>query len=165
MELFWHFESCSLHQNNFPFSIILKKASRSTCVIGRHFTAFNDNKALVNILSRPRATIPLRIERLTLRLQGFNFDLTHLKGENDISDYPSRHSNDKNSERSSKQDEYFVYLISRYTCPKAITLADIKLEIKRDTICQYTIKFVQNDSWYKLDLPNDFDVRRSTLLY
>ena len=37
-------------------------------LLGRQFTAYNDHKALVNILNNPKSTVPLRIKRLALRL-------------------------------------------------------------------------------------------------
>ena len=121
-------------------------------LIGRHFTSFNDHKALISILNRPRAAIPLRIERLTLRLQGFNSDLTRVKGENYISDYPSRHPHDKHSERSSKQAEYFVNLISRYACPELVqndswisTFDDLTLDEIQEPKQSKKIKLKQKD--------------------
>ena len=47
-------------------------------LLERQFTAYNDHKALENILNNPKATIPLRIERLTLRLQDYQFILKHV---------------------------------------------------------------------------------------
>ena len=61
-------------------------------LIRQMFTVFNGHKALINILNKPTATVRLRIERLTLRLQGFNFNLEHIKSGENISDYPSKSS-------------------------------------------------------------------------
>ena len=46
---------------------------------------------MVNLLSRPSSKLPLRIERIILQLQGYNFDIKYVKTEQNISDYISRH--------------------------------------------------------------------------
>jgi hypothetical protein len=38
-------------------------------LLGRSFTVFNDHKALIYLFENPRSKIPLRIERMALRLQ------------------------------------------------------------------------------------------------
>ena len=60
-------------------------------LLGSKFQIYNDHKALINLLNNPNATIHLRIERMSLRLQGYNFQMKHVKGEENISDYSSRH--------------------------------------------------------------------------
>ena len=116
-------------------------------LIGRKFTLFNDHKALINILNNPKATVPLRIERLTLRLQGFDFKLEHVKSAENISDYPSRHPYDKPDERSSSETESYINFITTNACPKAITIEDIKIATKTDKICQKLINLMKNESW------------------
>ena len=38
------------------------------CLLGREFTIYSDHKAIINILNNPKSVVPLRIQRLTLRL-------------------------------------------------------------------------------------------------
>ena len=52
---------------------------------------FNDHKALIQLFENPKSKIPLRIERMTLRLQAYDFDLKFTNGEFNISEYTSRH--------------------------------------------------------------------------
>ena len=125
-------------------------------LIGRQFNVFNDHKALINILNNPKATVPLRIERLTLRLQGFDFKLDHIKSAGNISDYPSRHPYDQPDERSSSETESYINFITTNACPQAITIEDIKTATKTDKICQHLTELIKNESWYTLDKPSNY---------
>ena len=58
---------------------------------GKQFTIVNDNKALINILNNPKSKPPLRIERMLLRLQGYNFQTKYVQSAKNISDFLSRH--------------------------------------------------------------------------
>ena len=60
------------------------------------FEVDTDHKPLVPLLSGYRTTAPLRIERMRVRLQGFNFRVNYVPGkkagsENNEADYNSRH--------------------------------------------------------------------------
>ena len=44
-------------------------------LLGRTFTIYTDKKPLVKIFSNPQSTVPLRIERMTLRISGYDFEL------------------------------------------------------------------------------------------
>jgi hypothetical protein len=46
-----------------------------------------DNKALAHLLSNPISKMPARIERLSLKLQGYRFRITHIKDTDNLSDY------------------------------------------------------------------------------
>ena len=50
---------------------------------------YSDNKALVNLLSRLSSKVPLRIERMILQQQGYDFDIKYVKTEQNIRDYIS----------------------------------------------------------------------------
>ena len=60
-------------------------------VFGRKFRMFCDKKALVNLLKRPSPKLPLRIERMLLYLQVYDFEIEYVKRELNISDFVSRH--------------------------------------------------------------------------
>ena len=51
-----------------------------TYVFGRSFQTITNHKPLVNILDKPLTTAPPRLQRLTLKLQGYNFTLRHRPG-------------------------------------------------------------------------------------
>lgn len=124
-------------------------------LLGRQFTAYNDHKALVNILNNPKSTIPLRIERLTLRLQGYQFVLKHVKSDDNISDYPSRHPYDTADESVAETTEEYVNQLAEYSCPNALTLDNIRQATKYDKLCQELIKLVQNRNWYTIEKRTD----------
>ena len=64
--------------------------------IGNTFEMDTDHKPLVPLLSGYRTTAPLRIERIRVRLQGFNYRINYVPGkkagsENNEADHHSRH--------------------------------------------------------------------------
>ena len=137
-------------------SIVYGCERNRSYLIGRQFNVFNDHKALINILNNPKATVPLRIERLTLRLQGFDFKLDHIKSAENISDYPSRHTYDRPDERSSSETESYINFITTNACPQAITIEDIKTATETDKICQHLTELIKNESWYTLEKPSNY---------
>ena len=60
-------------------------------LLGREFAIYRDHKAIINILNNPRSVLPVRIERLTLILQGYNSKLSHIKGQCSSLNFTSRH--------------------------------------------------------------------------
>ena len=48
-----------------------------------------DNKALINLLKRLSSKLPLRIERMLLQLQGYEFEIEYVKSESNISNFIS----------------------------------------------------------------------------
>ena len=119
-------------------------------LLGRNFTIYSDHKAIINILNNPRSVTPLRIERITLRLQGYDFKLAHIKGKLNISDYPSLHPQIENKPLSSVLEDYVNFTIT-YACPNAVTLADIKTETLNDKTMQMLSYFGKTERWHKLD--------------
>ena len=67
-------QGASLMQKNYSQMDIECLAVTFACdlrrlyLLGRSFTLYNDHEALVTILQHPKAKVPLRIKRLTLRL-------------------------------------------------------------------------------------------------
>ena len=96
----------------------------SKIVVGRQFTIYNDHKALVSLLKNPNAKIPLRIERMVLRLQNYDFELIYVKGENNISDYTSRHPTGPASDTDI--NEKYVNFVSSHAVPNFLTIEDIE---------------------------------------
>ena len=60
-------------------------------LLGRNFTVYTDHKTLVNLMKNPNSKIPLRIERMFIRISGYDFEFKYVKGVENISDYRSRH--------------------------------------------------------------------------
>ena len=60
-------------------------------LLGMSFTVYTDHKPLVSLLNNPRRDPPFRLERIRLRLQGFNFMIVHISGSLNPNDYTYRH--------------------------------------------------------------------------
>ena len=60
-------------------------------LLGITFTLYTDHKPLIPLLNKPKKSSPFRIERMRLRLQGFKFNVEHLPGKLNPTDYTSRH--------------------------------------------------------------------------
>lgn len=120
-------------------------------LFGTTFNMFSDHKPIVNLLNNPNSTVPLRIERMTLCLQGYKFDLQHVKGENNISDYPSRHPYSNAIEENNNEIEQYVNFVTKYACPNALSIEDIREETKKNPVLQIVADLVRHNSWYKLE--------------
>ena len=118
-------------------------------LVGRQFTIYNDHKALVSLLKNPNAKIPLRIERMVLRLQNYDFELIYVKGENNISDYTSRHPTGPASDTDI--NEKYVNFVSSHAVPNFLTIEDIEKETHRDPLLQAVIHLNRNNNWHALD--------------
>ena len=110
----------------------------------RKFTLFLDHKAIVNLLNKPKSKFPLRIERMTLRLQGFNFDLKHIRGGINFCDYSSRYPFQNLQESSQLQN--YINFIAEYVIPNALDLKTIKEEMLRDPIITKLAELVRQNT-------------------
>ncbi|XP_064475326.1 uncharacterized protein K02A2.6-like [Ornithodoros turicata] len=76
---------------------------------GAKFTIRTDHLPLVSILKTPSAKLSARLERLSLRLQHYLFDVQHIPGKENPADYLSRHpvpDRDDGPARDEVVDEY-----------------------------------------------------------
>ena len=94
-------------------------------VFGRKFKMYCDNKALVNLLKRPSSKLPLRIERMLLQLQGYEFEIEHVKSESNISDFISQHPIQDKRQIDKNIYEKYVNLETTTAVPKSLTINDI----------------------------------------
>ena len=81
---------------------------------------------------------------MTLRLQGFNFDLKHIRGGINICDYSSRHPF-QNLQKSSQLQNY-INFIAEYVIPNALDLKTIKEEMLRDPIFTKLAELVRQNT-------------------
>ena len=112
---------------------------------------FNDHKALIQLFENPKSKIPLRIERMTLRLQAYDFDLKFTKGELNISDYTSRHPVDKIAQKNNCE-EYLNFVVTHAT-PKAISIEEINQETKSDRFMQNLANLIRFNHSHKIKEP------------
>jgi hypothetical protein len=103
-------------------------------IFARKFDLVTDNKAVEMILKNPRSNPPLRIQRWNLRLGQYNFIIKHRPGQNNPSDYLSRHPTSEEPVPS-PADEY-VNMIENESMPPTISKEEIINETKKDQILQ-----------------------------
>ena len=120
----------------------------------RSFKIYSDHKPIVNLLNNPNSIEPLHIEKMTLRLQGYLFDLQHVKGENNISDYPSRHP--IVNQPTDDEIKQYVNFVSKHTCPNALSINDICNVTQKDPVLQIVADLICQNSWCKLDQSNQY---------
>ena len=102
-------------------------------LLGKSFNVITDHMPLVSMLNNPRSQMPYRVDRVRLKLQGFDFVVKHMPGKYNPSDYMSRHP-DKISEEDTgvaKLFEEYVHSIVDHP-GDAISMNDIKNGIERD---------------------------------
>ena len=153
------YSSCALSETEQRYSQIEREClsimyaceRNGLYLLGRIFIIYNDHKALVHLLNNPNATIPLRIERMVLRMQGYNFQLKHVKTDENISDYMSRHPFDK--AKIIDINETYINWITKLAVLYAIKLTDIENETAADTTLKHLKNLIRGNSWFKLDEP------------
>ena len=92
----------------------------------RPFTIYSDHKPIVSILNKPKTIVPLRIERLILRLQGYYSEIAHINSNENIAHY------------------------CKNACPKALTLNDIKQAMKNEKTLQKLKDLILENRWFEI---------------
>ena len=90
-------------------------------VPGSYFKLLSDCKAVELIFNNPKSNPPARIERWNLRLQGYNFEVKYMRGNENLSDYLSRHTSLRYDDKQGTMVEEYVNLLMLYTVPKALS--------------------------------------------
>ena len=109
---------------------------------GRRFRLITDNRAVELIFKNPNSNPPLRIKRWALRLMGYDFEIVHKPGANNIADYLSRHPVGAPLLDDVDKIERHVNFISGHAIPKTMsreelvehTSKDATLEVLKDVI-------------------------------
>lgn len=129
-------------------------------LFGRKFTLFNDHKALINILNNNKRKIPLRIERMLLRLQDYDLEAKHVSSDDNISDYTSRHPVDQPKSTNSYVETY-VNMVTKFATPKSFKIEDIASETENENELRLLKQMIQADDWYKLNEPQKHEHLRN----
>ena len=100
-------------------------------LLGCEFDLITDHQPLQTIFGNSRAKLPARIERWGLRLMAFRFRVLHIQGNQNPSDYLSRHTAPTSSAMgnlSTKLTERYRYInfVVDSATPKAINIDAIK---------------------------------------
>ena len=126
-------------------------------LFGSHFRLLTDCKAVELIFNNPKSKPPARIERWNLRLQGYHFETKHTKGNENPSDYLSRHTSLVCDDKQGAMAEEYVNLLMSSAVPKAMTLQEIQQATTEDMTLKCLIHLTQNQQWHSLDkLPQQF---------
>ena len=132
-------------------------------LIGVHFTVVTDHQPLVPMFNNPYKSLPIRIERMMMYLQEFDFDTVFQAGKSSISDYLSRHTLPSNVDKTpctlckkcNFEEDVVKTVINPFktTVQHAITVEDIKQETTKDDVLQNLIKIIRRGNWtsYKQD--------------
>lgn len=121
-------------------------------LFGTDFCIITDHNPLETIFTRTKSSPSARIERWLLRMQPYSFRVKYRPGENNPSDYLSRHPMESTqiSSRQQKVAEDYIQQISLDSVPKSLTLSDIKTETMKDPTLLLAISCMQHDKWYNL---------------
>lgn len=105
---------------------------------GAPFTHFIDPETLKPMMENPRKDAPARIERVRLKLQGFDAQIKLISGKKNPADYLSHHLLSLNTCSCAELLEYsdienHIYYVTS-NLPDAITLDCIKTELDKDPL-------------------------------
>ena len=118
-------------------------------LLGKTFILYTDHKPLVHLLNNPRKNSPFRVERIRLKLQGFQFTVEYLPGALNPTDYASRHPNrndgDKQSSISDELSAYVNQVVKEIELP--ISLQDIEAENTNDDLINSIMDFLQKNKY------------------
>ena len=112
-------------------------------LLGKHFEIITDHKPLVHLFNNAQSQMPLWIERWSLRLQEFDFTISHIKGTVNPADFLSRHPFDIKTKTDNITEQY-VSFVQNNVCPETISLQDIRDKTKNDITLQKVISKMQN---------------------
>ena len=120
---------------------------------GAKFTLFTDCKPLQMILCNPRSKPPARIERWYLRLQAYDFNVIYKSGNENPSDFLSRHIRSESPTKNSTHHnvEEYVNFLAHHAIPKALTVEEIQDATLEDKTLQMLIDIIETNLWHKLN--------------
>ena len=121
---------------------------RMRYLIGAEFDLITDHAPLQILFGNARAKLPARIERWGLRLMAFKYRVLHVRGEDNISDYLSRHPvRSTHDDRLCHITEEYINNVIYHATPKAISLDNIRAETRSDATLQKVLTALQTGDW------------------
>ena len=114
---------------------------------GTSFVHFIDPEPLKSMMEKSKKEAPARIEKVRLKLQGFDSDIQLVKGKHNPADYLSRHplpySLCSKAERESFRDiQNHLFLVAQQL-PEAITVPRVREEIRNDAVIVEVMKLLR----------------------
>ena len=115
---------------------------------GAKFTVINDHKPLLGIFKSHKPTSP-RIDRWKLRLMPYNCEIKYRPGKDDENpaDFICRHPDEAIPLPENIAENYVNYLCNNIV-PKAMTLSEVKDEIKNDSVLQKISQAIETNQWW-----------------
>ena len=103
-------------------------------LLGKQFDLYTDHKPLRVMFNNPRSQAPFRVERIRLKLQGFEFTVKYINGSKNPTDYMSRHSlpATKDDLKHSKELEAHVNMVLNTVDELVVSKDNIKDAIAED---------------------------------
>lgn len=136
-------------------------------VHGSKFTIVTDHKPLLSMYGNPNTKLPMRIERWSLRLLPYEFNLRYRQGKFNPSDYLSRHPQplDKPVSREEHIAEEYINFIASSAVPKALTERQILNETLADPTLRAVSDLIISGKWYLTKNSSSFHLSdHSTLI-
>ena len=120
------------------------------------FKLATDHKPLLPLMNNPTAKLPPRIERLALKMQNLDFEMIHIPGKTNMTDYMSRHPLPETG-----TDRLEKYVIATVQTEHAVVLDKIKEETAKDRELTKLAAAMKTGKWTKTDpdLKPYFDLR------
>lgn len=111
-----------------------------------NFEVKTDHLPLVSTIRKPSIKLSARLECLSLRLQHYTFNIEHIAGKDNRTDYLSKHTpasnNVVNSQETCATKEYITFVVES-TIPKALTVQEGEKMYTADSHMQLLIKALQ----------------------
>ena len=114
-------------------------------LFGKNFRLVTDNRAVELILKNPKSNPPLRIKRMALRMEEFDYTIIHKPGAYNIADYMSRHPVNGDDMVLDGVLENYVNFISEHAIPRAMTRAELVKYTKDDDILMCLLAWVRDE--------------------
>ena len=109
-------------------------------LLGNKFTVITDHLPLLACFNNPKSQMPYRIERIRMKLMGFDFVVKHCPGKDNVSDFLSRKSlKIRKVSREEKDIEYYIHALITDT-DDCISIDDIRNAINND----YSMKLLRD---------------------
>ena len=114
---------------------------------GIPFTHFIDPEPLKGMMEKTKKEAPARIEKMRLKLQGFNSTIKLVKGKHNPADYLSRHplpyKSCSKAERDGFRDIQNHIFVIAHMLPEAITVTRVKEASKQDPVISKVMRLVR----------------------
>ena len=115
---------------------------------GIPFTHFIDPEPLKTMMEKTKREAPARINKIRLKLQGFNATIKLVKGKHNPADYLSRHPLPyrfcSKAERASFKDIQNHLFFVAQKLPEAVTVPRVREEIKHDAAIVEVMKLIRS---------------------